>query len=210
MPSTTENAIRRLHLWALVFRGVAVGWSTLTVLTFGSLAMWGQTGFHEAHPFLVGGTVLSVFYTAALIWPVKPDVRHRLPRIVMVLRWQVATGITIAFALGFAARAELQMSFWLYGTYLVLSAIFLISISLVSQGLQKRYAESDDEARRAVLDDLVGRIAANTANQLRSAMPEFLALANATDEPAQKQRTSSALGRWACRVLGKFDGNAPR
>lgn len=201
MPSTTENEILRLHSLVLVIRGFAVGWSTFTLLSFGSVAVWPQTDFQEARPFLVGGTVLSIFYTAALIWPVKPDVRNRLPRIVMVLRWQVATGITIAFALGFTVRAELQMSFWLYGTYLVFSAIFLLSISLVSQGLQRRYAESDDQKRKAELDDLAGRIAASTAHQLLSKVPELLVLASATDEAAHEQRVSSAPRRWVRRVL---------
>lgn len=204
MPSTTENAIRHLHSLALVFRFLAVCWSAFTVLSFGFLAVWPQPEFQEACPFLIGGTVLSILYTAALIWPVKPDVRHRLPRIEMVLRWQVATGITIAFALGFAVRAELQMSFWLYGTYLVLSAISLLSISLVSKGLQKRYAESDDKARKAELDYLVARIATNTARQLSTAMPELLSLANSADKTAPERRSLFAPGRWVSRVLGKL------
>lgn len=203
MRSPTESGIRRLHSWALFLRGIAVFWSAFTVVTFGLFAVWPQPDFQESGPFFAGGAVLSLFYTVALIWPVKPDVRNRLPRIVMVLRWQVSTGITIAFALGFTVRAELQMSFWLYGTYLFLSATILLLISLVSQGLQKRYAESDDEARKAELEELAGRIAASTVNQLRSAMPELLALANATDGTAHEQRASSAPARWVCRVLGK-------
>lgn len=203
MPSSTESGIRRLHSLALILRGIAVSWSILTVVTFGLLAIWPQPDFRESGPFFVGGAVLSIFYTVALIWPVKPDVRNRLPRIVMVLRWQVSTGITIAFALGFTVRAELQMSFWLYGIYLFLSATILLLISLVSQGLQKRYAESDDEARKAELEELAGRVAASTVNQLHSAMPELLALANATDGTSREQRASSAPARWLCRVLGR-------
>lgn len=70
---------------------------------------------------------------------------------VMVLRWQLTSGAVIAFTVSSLARDELRMGFYLYGTYLVIGAIFYIALSLIDLALSRRYAAADETKRRTEL-----------------------------------------------------------
>jgi uncharacterized membrane protein len=90
----------------------------------------------------------------------KRDVRAHLARIVMVLRWQVTSGVVIAFTVSSLARADVRMGFYLYGAYLVVGAIFYMALSLIGLALSRRY-EAAAEAQRQI--DLMADIDAAAA-----------------------------------------------
>jgi len=100
-----------------------------------------------SRPLFLGGTILVLFFLAVLSWPIKRDIRNGLSRLILVLRWQVTTGLVIAFTLGFVVREKLKMGFWLFGAYLVIPAVFLMLVRLSELGLRTRYAELDELVR---------------------------------------------------------------
>lgn len=163
--------IRRLERFVLVVRGVAVGWCALTAITFGGLGVGMAVvstydEYTASRPLFLGGTLLVIFFLAVLSWPLKRDIRNRLSRLVLVLRWQVTTGLVIAFTLGFVVREELRMSFWLFGAYLVIPAVFLMLVLLSELGLRTRYAELDELARTEEQRMTSHLLAAAVANNL--------------------------------------------
>jgi hypothetical protein len=144
--------IRRLERLVLVVRGFAVGWCALTVITFGGLGVGVgmvsmSVDYAASRPLFLGGTILVTFFLAVLSWPLKRDIRNRMSRVILVLRWQVTTGLVIALTMGFVVREELRMGFWLFGAYLVIPAVFLMFVQLCEVGLRTRYAELDELAR---------------------------------------------------------------
>ncbi|GEK81517.1 hypothetical protein [Agrococcus baldri] len=145
---TTISPVERLESTAVWIRGFAVGWAVLALCTYLSGATVGVTDIplHETRPIWVSASALGLFFLVLLAWPFRPDVRSRLPRILSVLRWQVATGVLIAFSLGATVRVELKMSVWLIGTYLAVHAIFFMLLALVDLALRRLYHEND--ARR--------------------------------------------------------------
>jgi hypothetical protein len=147
-----QKEIRRLERFVLVVRAFAVGWCGFTAITFGGLGLQVPVvstydDFAASRPLFLGGTILVMFFLVVLSWPLKRDIRNRISRLILVLRWQVATGLVIAFTLGFVVREELRMGFWIFGAYLVIPAIFLMFVLLCELGLRSKYAELDELAR---------------------------------------------------------------
>lgn len=101
-------------------RGWGLGWTIWTTLTYISLSIW-PGHFAEGRPIFIAGAALSMFFAVGLAWPTQDSIRGSLPRIIMLLRWQVATGLTLAFSFAIAARDELQLPILLYGGYLISS-----------------------------------------------------------------------------------------
>lgn len=163
-PIALKKQVRRFEICALVLRGIAVAWGALTVLTFAGLCASGD--YDSSMPFLFGGTMLALFFLVVLCWPIRRDIRNGLSRIILVLRWQVTTGVVIAFTLGFVVREELQMSFWLVGSYLVIPALFLMLLRLNELGLRTRYAAMDDLARAEERSASMSELALATATHL--------------------------------------------
>lgn len=149
--SATSVRVERLETCARVWRVVAVVWAWFTLTTFALVSIWSGHSLEPSRPIFIGGSALSLVFAIALSWPMKRDVRAHLPRMVMVLRWQLTSGAVIAFTVSSLARDELRMGFYLYGTYLVIGAIFYIALSLIDLALSRRYAAADETKRRTEL-----------------------------------------------------------
>lgn len=119
-------------------RGWGLGWTIWTSLTYISLSLW-PADFAEGRPIFIAGAAFSMFFAVGLAWPTRDSIRGSLPRIIMLLRWQVATGLTLAFSFAIAARVELQLPILLYGVYLIISAIPLMATSLIAGKLRGLY-----------------------------------------------------------------------
>lgn len=138
-----QTPISRWERFARRARGWGLGWTIWTALTYISLSIWPTAAYAEGRLIFIAGAVLSTFFAVGLSWRTQGNIRGSLPRIMMLLRWQVATGLTLAFSFAIAARDELRLPILLYGGYLIISVIPLMAVSLIDGKLRGLH----DEAR---------------------------------------------------------------
>lgn len=145
---------RALTVWALIFRGMAVVWIGVTTATCFHFAVARPSSFslEEGWPIYAVGAPVSLFFCVALMWGPWVDIRRWMPRVLLLLRWLVASGALLAFSIAVAARVELFVPFGILGVVLLLNSVTLVGLSLVSVGLNHRYEVAqrlaEDERRR--------------------------------------------------------------
>lgn len=155
--------------WVTWMRGLTVAWTALSIVTFLLLATLGQLDegsrellhVHENWRILTTVAVLELGYLIPLTWrPWRGPVTRWLPRIVMVLRWQVATGVTLALTVT-ALVGRGSTTYRVYGVaglYLMGTVPFLMVFQLLNLRLERERAKQDVLQAQAAIQALVVRV----------------------------------------------------
>lgn len=145
---------RRHETGALWARSIALAWTIITFVTFLLLGLVPQDPFsRDAMSIFIAGAVVTSGFLVGLVWSPWSDVEAWLTRVKLLLRWQVATGVVIAFSAALAVRPELTMPFSLYGFYLTFSAIPFAALSLIALRLRHLYGIRDQKVAEVAAQD---------------------------------------------------------
>lgn len=150
---------RCLECAARIFRGFAVLIIGIAVLGFFALVLFPQDLFpQDAMLIFIGGGAVAVGFLVGLVWPPWTEVEAWLDRVELLLWWQVASGVVIAFSAALAVRSDLMQTFALIGVFLIVSAIPFAALSLIALRLRHLYGIRDrkaaDRARRKEMYEL--------------------------------------------------------
>lgn len=150
---TMRESSLRSPRWASFLRGWAVVWAGISWFTFVALATLGQGDpgslgilhVRENWSVLALISVLQGVYWGVLAWPPWGPVADWLPRILLVLRWQVVTGSTLALTLtALVGRDSNKYNVYaLVGIYLLLNALPLMIFQLLSVAVERDRADQD-------------------------------------------------------------------
>lgn len=159
-----QERITTLERRARAFRGCAVAWCSIACICFAYLVDARPSGYdvEPGWPIYAAGAAVTAIFVTLLSWGPWRDVRAWMPRVLLLLRWLVASGAVLALTVAVTARAELFLPFGLFGLMLLLHGISLLALSLVSLGLDRRHEvlrQRAEEVRRdAIVETLLAAI----------------------------------------------------
>lgn len=164
MDKNRKVKTRRLECAACIFRGLALFCTGFAVLGFFALVLFPQELFpQDARLIFIGGGAVAIGFLVGLLYPPWSEVEAWLGRVELLLRWQVASGVVIAFSAALAVRSDLMLALAISGMLLMLSTIPFAALSIIALQLRRQYDIRDhtaaENARLKEMDELKNLIA---------------------------------------------------
>lgn len=135
-----EKRVESIRIFGIIFlAGISAGFVSFALY----LSSHSPSLVADSVPILIAGIVMAIVFAIGMAWCPWADVKSWISRIELLLRWQVTSGLLIAFTISLEVRTGLQGPILFVGLFFTFQIFNFGTFSLVALKLRNLYQISD-------------------------------------------------------------------